>query len=407
MHILIIPSWYRASAEDTQGSFFREQALALAKHGCQVGVIYPQHRSMRQWQSVFSGLYGFAEENDRGMPTLRMHGMTWFPKQIPYANYLIWIHSGFKLYRRYVEKYGRPDVIHAHGLLYGGLLAWRIKALERTPFVVTEHCTAYMRGLFAWWELRLAAQAAQAADRRFAVSDAFAQQMVGFLGEAAGRWETFPNVVNRRFTSYPLSPTNALSKTASSPFTFINVAYLTNQRKGIHTLITAFAETFKGDLTTRLKIGGDGKERPRLESLAQTLGIAEQVTFLGALDRDQVRVNMAESDVFVLASRYETFGVVIIEALALGKPVIATRCGGPDRVVREQDGLLVPPDDVTAMAGALRQMRDRHHSYDAVKIRQSCIERYGEAAIAQRLRAVYADVMGHEYRQQKAAAISL
>lgn len=386
MHILIIPSWYRDSKQDTQGSFFREQALALAKYGLQVGVIHPQHRSMRQWKSVLTGRYGFAAEDDNGIPTLRMHTMTWFPRQIPYINAYLWIRNGLTLYRRYVKQYGQPDLIHAHGMIYGGLLAWNIQTRYKIPFVITEHGTAYARKLFAPWELRLAAKAAASANCRLAVSEAFCQELTGFLG---GHWAACPNVVSHQFTNYPLGLKRT---TAAAPFTFIKVAYL-SERKGIHHLIAAFAKAFRHDSNTYLKIGGDGRERRRLEALAIELGVADRVIFLGALNRHEVRDHMAAADALVLSSQYETFGVVVIEALALGKPVVATRCGGPNYVVREADGLFVPPGDVEAMAEAMLYLKDNWHSYNAQAIRTACINRFGEVAIAQRLCAIYDDIL--------------
>ena len=381
MHILIIPSWYRSSKADTQGSFFREQAIALKKQGHQVGIIYPQHRSMRQWKSIFTGPYGFTLEDDEGIPTLRMHTMTWFPRQFPYLNYWLWVRNGLKLYKRYVEPFGVPDVVHAHTMIYGGLLAWNVQTQYDIPFVVTEHGTAYARNLFAPWELKLAAKAAAAANARLAVSEAFCEELTGFIGS---RWEPCPNVVPGRFTEYELPARSP----ADRKFVFTDVAYL-SKRKGIHHLITAFANAFGTDEDVVLKIGGDGKERASLEALAEALGIAERTIFLGALDRAGVRDLMAQTDVFVLASQYETFGVVVIEALALGKPVIATQCGGPNRVVREQDGLLVEPEDVGAMTQALLYMKNRIDDYDAAEIRSACIARYGEQALVDRLVSIY------------------
>ena len=354
---------------------------------------------MRQWQSVFSGPYGFELEQDGDIPTLRMHTMTWFPRQIPYLNYWLWVRNGLMLYRRYVKAYGTPDVVHAHGMIYGGLLAWNIKRRYGVPFVITEHGTAYARNLFAPWELKVAAKAAAAADYRLAVSEAFCHEMAQFLGS---QWEACPNVVSPAFTNYSLPPSSLPAPEEKRPFVFTMVAYL-SVRKGIHHLISAFAQSFKGDETTLLRIGGDGQERDRLEALAEELGVTSQVEFLGALDRHEVRDLMARTDAFVLSSRYETFGVVVIEALALGKPVISTRCGGPNRVVQSQDGLLIPPEDVAAMAKAMRYLKDHIDDYDSQAIRQSCIDRFGESAIASQLDGIYGAVTQSKNTAKKLA----
>ena len=322
--------------------------------------------------------------------------MTWFPRQIPYLNYLLWVHDGLTLYKRYVNTYGEPDVIHAHAMIYGGLLAWNIQTRYQIPFVITEHGTAYARGLLAPWEIRLAAKAAASADCRLAVSEAFCDEISTFLGS---RWQACPNVVPTAFTNYPLAP----QKEHEEPFVFIKVAYLSNKRKRIHLLITAFAQAFKDDPTVYLKIGGDGKERSNLEALARKLGVADRVIFLGALERHEVRDHIVAADALVLASQYETFGVVVIEALALGKPVIATRCGGPNRIVRPQDGLLIPPDDVDAIAQAMRHIRTNRNQYDAQGIRQACIDRYGETAIAEQLETFYEQICSRSHDSKELA----
>jgi glycosyltransferase involved in cell wall biosynthesis len=83
------------------------------------------------------------------------------------------------------------------------------------------------------------------------------------------------------------------------------------------------------------------------------------VRFLGALAPEQVPQQHAASDAFVLASFEETFGVVLVEALMSGRPVVATRCGGPEDIVHEGNGWLVPPGDPAALAAAMDQAVER------------------------------------------------
>lgn len=102
---------------------------------------------------------------------------------------------------------------------------------------------------------------------------------------------------------------------------------------------------------------------------------------------------MAACDCFVLPSRYETFGVVYIEAMASGKPVIATACGGPDDFVTQENGLLVPVGEVSALARAMQQMMTSRHQYDSDKIRESVQSRFSSQAIAGQLEQIYSAVL--------------
>jgi glycosyltransferase involved in cell wall biosynthesis len=98
---------------------------------------------------------------------------------------------------------------------------------------------------------------------------------------------------------------------------------------------------------------------------------------------------MGRANVFVLASVRETFGVVLIEALAAGLPVIATRAGGPDEIVTDAVGWLVPTNDEAAMSEALRSARCEWASFDPQALAGYANERYGRRSVVRQLEALY------------------
>jgi glycosyltransferase involved in cell wall biosynthesis len=91
----------------------------------------------------------------------------------------------------------------------------------------------------------------------------------------------------------------------------------------------------------------------------------------------------------VLPSRYETFGVALVEAMATGLPVVATRCGGPEDIVTEETGRLVPATDPDALAEALRTLRTDWTAYDPDHIREHVLDRYGPEPFVRRTRSFY------------------
>ncbi|HEP8872415.1 TPA: glycosyltransferase, partial [Pseudomonas aeruginosa] len=198
MHILIIPSWYPAYPGDINGSFFKEQAEALSKHGCKVGVIYPQLRSLRNWRGVLKGESGLSHEVENGIPTYRWHGVNWFPR-IAKLNGWLWELHGAKLYEKYVDEHGKPDIIHAHSLLYAGHLASKISEKSGIPFVVTEHSSAYARGLYNKSQIALAQTVAPKAGARIAVSTEFTKLLSKLFTCENNDWEYIPNIVNQDF----------------------------------------------------------------------------------------------------------------------------------------------------------------------------------------------------------------
>jgi glycosyltransferase involved in cell wall biosynthesis len=157
-------------------------------------------------------------------------------------------------------------------------------------------------------------------------------------------------------------------------------------------MTAAFAAAFRADSTAQLRLGGGGPLEPNLRRLAEKLGVSGQVNFLGVLSRDQILAEMSDCEAFVLPSHFETFGVVLIEALALGRPVIATRCGGPEFIVHAGNGLLVEPGDVDRLAAALSEMRANTQRYVPEELRRDVTERFGPDQVAKRLADIYQEI---------------
>lgn len=274
-----------------------------------------------------------------------------------------------------------------------GLLAKEIEARFRIPYVVTEHSTGYARGTIRPRQLEIARTVARAAKMRMGVSQPLCELLRVKLGVEAGPWQEMPNIVAQRFLDHPLHQ----RPVSDGSFRFVCVASL-SKKKGFDDLLVAFAQQFQTDEQVTLDIGGAGAEVQHLMDLTERLGIQNRVRFLGALNREKVLEVMTNADAFVLASHYETFGVVVIEALALGKPVIATRCGGPETIVREKDGLLVPVGEIDALAAAMQELRTNFIRYEAEEIRGSCATRYSEKIVVERLTSVYCEVLANTTR---------
>lgn len=383
MHVLIIPSWYPAYPGDVNGCFFREQAIALHKAGCKVGIIYPQHRSLRQWKTIFNGHHSFETSDDCGVHTYQLHGINWFPR-LAEMQRRTWIRACLNLYKKYTKEQGQPDVIHVHSILNAGFVAEKINEKYKIPFIITEHSTAYARNLVTPKEIKSAQRVSEKAEKLIGVSTEFCS-LLEKIFQSNKNWQYIPNIVNESFFG------KNIIKQKNNEFQFINIALASDKKKQSN-ILHAIALKFKEKKNIKLIIGGDGPELERLRKLANTLGITDQVKFLGKLTRDQVLTAMSQANAFVLSSHYETFGVVVIEALALGLPVVATRCGGPESIVREQDGLLVPVDDIESLGAAMQTIFENFDQYNPERIRQACRERFSEEIIARRLIDIYKEI---------------
>ena len=131
------------------------------------------------------------------------------------------------------------------------------------------------------------------------------------------------------------------------------VADLVDRTKNVSGVLRALSLAREQGVLLRLIVIGDGEDREMLESLCRELCLSEQVTFLGRLPNAAVLEHMARTGTVVINSNVETFSVVTGEALTLGRPVVATRCGGPTAFVSDDNGMLVEPGDDAGLAEAL------------------------------------------------------
>lgn len=383
MHVLILPSWYPADEYDINGVFFREQAIALKKQGVTVGVISISLLSLRKMRNIFSYTItkvSVTEEED--IPTYRKSYRNWFYK-IPVLGKAWYVLNARKLFLRYVKEQGYPDIIHVHSILDAGFAAMNIKNRFSIPYVVTEHSTSFARNLHSQRELKLIRMIADQSNLNIAVSSPFASLLHIKTGK---EWTVMPNIVHERFFREIREPGNQLN------FRFINICFL-SKKKRVDLLINAFSSVFGGNPKIELYIGGTGDQLPELKQLVSNLNLEKQVVFLGALSRNQVMEEVEKAEVFVLSSEFETFGVVLIEALALGKPVISTRSGGPEDIVEEYNGLLVPVNNVEALADAMQYMVDNYHKFDQTEIQHRCYKKYSEESVGKALKELYWQVL--------------
>lgn len=368
LHVLFIPSWYPTPYNPIRGVFFKQQAVALQDAGVKVGVVYPD---LRRWHEISSRAW---RENhfqtsrvvEDGILTYRFHG--WNP---PWGRLRAWCWIWLARYlaRTYIKVEGRPDILHAQSILFGGVAAQQVGRDFKIPYVITKHSSTYLSHSLPRWQVPYVAAALKDARRLLSVSSALTRQTLAYAeGQTA---HIVPNMVDTHFFTPPPTP-RRWSET--EVFRFVTVA-LFNPEKGLDVLLRAFAAAFAGHPLVTLELGGDGAAAGQLKALAQELHIAEQVSFLGLLSREQVRDALWRAHAFVLPSHIETFGVVLIEALATGLPVIATRCGGPEDFVTPDVGLLIPPNDVPALAQALRTMVAEYPQY---RERASAIRAYAE-----------------------------
>jgi glycosyltransferase involved in cell wall biosynthesis len=237
----------------------------------------------------------------------------------------------------------RPQVVHVHdlrSLIYAGL-ATRLVGLRRPRLVYTRH----------WWQRDLSPRVAAAhrhfaglVDRLVCVSE-LVREASEQEGLAPRRLQTIANGIDMVRFAYQ-------GPCAGGPA--VTVARLSPE-KDLANLVRAVAIVAPRVPEQRFEVAGDGMYLNELKALAAELGVAERITFLGEV-RDVPAV-LARAGLFVLPSRAEGMPLTLLEAMARGLPVVATRVGGVPEVVAEgETGWLVPPADPEALAAAIERL---------------------------------------------------
>jgi glycosyltransferase involved in cell wall biosynthesis len=368
--LFLTTSWPRQESP-IDGIFVREHARAAAELA-DVRVVHLERAAGR-------GLVDLTRVPSEELPVWRARYRR-FGKPLSIAGFLI----GPLVAARRLERHGwRPTVIHAHSFL-SALPALVLGRRLGVPVAYTEHWTIFLPENPAELmpPMRIAARTAlRYADVVLPVSEA--------LGEALRRLEprarvrVVPNVVDEEVFAPDGLPER------QGPQRLLTAGLLDTDRKGVDVLLEAFA-LLAGRDDVVLDVVGDGSLRPRYEALAERLGVREAVTFHGLKPKAELAALMREADLFVLASRYENNPCVVLEAMASGLPVVATRVGGVPEVVRPDSGRLAAPLDPQSFAAAVEDAL--RSDFDRETIARRTRESFGRRAIARRLADVYAEL---------------
>ena len=353
----------------------------MARSGWRVGIVVVEARSLRMlrpgackqnhWQVT-------VEESD-GVVTLRQHA--WNVGLRFQLGGEIWARLTGRLIERYAKMRGTPDLIHVQSAVWAGLAAHHTGQRLGVPYVVTEHSSLLLDRAGAAQHGAVLREIYGGASALAAVSETLVRAMQPFVGERSVA--VTPNLVSDEFV------TNSRLPAARTGTTYICVCNLI-RKKGIAVLLRAFAKLASIDPAVRLRVVGDGPERNALQRLRDELGLASHVEFLGAQPRSAIPRLLAAADFFVHPSFVETFSIVLIEALAAGLPVVATRCGGPVEIVNRIGGVLVDVDDVGALARGLAEIRGVPET-ERQAMRARTIEYFGSAAFSRRQESFYCE----------------
>ena len=381
MKIVIIANGYPDKREPQWGCFERDQAVALTEQGHQVSILYVDRRFRTYWRKI-----GINYRREDGIDVC---GVFLFPFiKLSRLSLQLYFRIVSKMlewaFHSLVKRTGMPDVIYAH-YLYNIAFATHLKEKYHIPLVGIEHWSELTMDTLTPFVRFHGNVAYHKADKILTVSESLQSHIKRHFD------------IDSTVVYDMLGPEFVHSKTIvrnaeKENFSFLAIGSLLH-RKGFDLLLDAFSKSRLYE-TCRLTIIGDGQERTNLLSQAKRLGVANAVCLVGRKNKKEIIQLLNESHVFVLSSRSETFGVVCIEALSQGLPNIATICGGPEEFINESNGILVPANDVDALAEAMTKMHDTYDSYDRTAIAKECLCKFSPSVIAKQLTSIFEEVAG-------------
>ena len=411
LKILFLPAWYPSEVDPLAGIFVQEHAKAASLYN-DVVVLYAygdSSRSLRLYRisetvegdirtarvrygGGFSYLWMKLRSKEQGRVSspdseARLAGnlikLLGIPKTI--IEDLLSYVSLFVAFRKLAKKGGKADIIHAHGFT-AGVPAVILGRLCRIPVVITEHASNFPVRTLSPLERVKARFAFSRAVATLPVSNNLREAIKAYGVKTS--FKVIPNAVNTEVFYPPLPHAAAGEARKNQGKKLLLVAVLT-PIKGVPFLLEALSQIRQGRKDFSLDIVGDGPNRQEYEELSRRLELNAIVNFHGLKPKEEVAQFMRNCDFYVQPSLVETFGVVYIEAMACGKPVIASRLPVLEEIVNEDVGILVPPKDVKALKEAIEDMLDNYKGYSPEKIAQYASERFSYGAVGKMLDEIY------------------
>jgi teichuronic acid biosynthesis glycosyltransferase TuaC len=329
-HILTLTPFYPSKNDDADGCFVSEPVHELLNTGVRntVFAVQPVYRA---------GL----QTGDSAVPAC------WF-RYPALPGGLGLSTAGFFAFARIVSRVRELhrlhpiDVVHAHAPLPCGHTAMLLSTQLDIPYVVSVHgldvfSTVQVSGWPGEWCRRISQRVYRFSRRVICISEHVREKVLEGMGRACRTSVVYNGVDPELF-----SPGDESSSESPVVLSVGNLIPIKGHELLLRTAVS-LASDFPG---LRWEIIGDGPERSRLQALAEKLGLAGRVSFLGRQSRKQVAAAMRRCKLFALPSRYEGLGCVYLEAMSVGKPVIGCRGQGIAEIIQHgSNGFLVGPDN--------------------------------------------------------------
>ncbi|NLC26521.1 MAG: glycosyltransferase family 4 protein [Fastidiosipila sp.] len=376
MHVLVFGRTLPTEKTGSLGLFEFEQARALASYS-QVGYIFLETDSIFTTRKIKK-----ISKNYQGIDT--------FGYYFPLGRFLGKIYNYLrlklfqKLYKEYSDLHGKPDLIHVHfpTMLLTNEIIDFIKE-NNIELVLTEHWSKVQEKKISQEQAVVLAHAVSVAKMTVCVSEGLKNSVKELTKHQDNEKITvIPNMISEEF----FQPFER-NKKRNDDFVFTYIGSL-RPIKRVDLLIESFQDLLKHNKTLVLNIVGDGPERKSLEGLVHN-DFDNQIKFWGNQPKDKVFEILTETDIYVSASHYESFGVPFIEALAMGIPVIASDSMPIVIYLDASKGVIFEDESKEDLTRKMSYMYKNIDNFEAEQVRSGIYEQFNRDHIAKKIIAIY------------------
>lgn len=376
--VLFLPEWYPNKTHLSVGSFIKVHAEAInAKIPIDVLHVCGDVNAKR--------IYSFEKSVVNGVNTYILYYRKSKLKD-PISQLIkaiLYVFGQFYGYYRYRKLNPRPLLLHVHVLTRAAILPFVLSFFRKQDYFISEQWTRYLpqdgsysgkiRKFFTnWVAKRSKGISAISQDLKFNMNR---------HGITNSNFRVISNVVKPIF----FESNNDIKSIENH---FCHVSNFKKVHKNIPGTLEAFKKVQSHGLPFSLTMVGNGDDFDKAGQMVKELGL-DTVNFTGFLYGNDVVEEIAKSSALVLFSNYETQGVVIIESLSLGVPVIATDTSAIPEMIDETNGILVEPNDVEALSKAIAQVITKEVNFDRNRIKADAAKKYKGDVIAQQFIEFY------------------
>ncbi len=373
MKLYIVPSWYPTFLHPESGTFFKDRAKILVRNGFDVITIANIVESTKDITRIFKIKNDYPLETDSGIVYKKIR-INPFPK-IPRLSFLYYRYHLLKLFKQAIKDNGKPDCVFINSSLWAGAALGGYLHINGIKYFVSEHLKEFLiDDGFTLFQKQSINNTYKYASKIIATSSALKNGIIKNRSIDENKISVVPNPAD-------VSSFQIQKDSFPGVFNFISIALFRTEKR-LDLLIQAFAKVHQKHKEVRLTLVGDGPEINNLISITKNFNVENIVDFKGYLNKEEIASLLPKCNTLILNSDIETFGVALVEALASGVPVIATRCGGPVDIVDPKTGYLINKGNVEELYQSMVKMIKNHKSFKPEILRETAVRKYGDKAYA-------------------------